>query len=158
MAGNFERMIALVNEFFDTRNDPDQISVTEEQREHLAQIHPNTLSEVSNDDGPIVWILLFPTLQGLMQQFLTGSITERQLLEQTPVGGAYDCIYLCSASVLPEFRHKGLAMQTTLNAVNEIRSAYNIKSLFYWPFSEEGRHLAQKVATITGLPLYERKE
>jgi ribosomal protein S18 acetylase RimI-like enzyme len=157
MANNFERMLELVNRFFDTRNDPDQISVDEEERELLAQIHPATMSELVNEDGPIVWILLVPTTTAVMGQFLKGAISEKQLLFDTPAGRAYDAIYLCSASVLPEFRHKGLAKKVTIEAINKIRNDHAINALFYWPFSEEGRLLAMSIATETGLPIYERK-
>src|SRR5271170_6565505 len=109
MPGNFERMIALVNDFFDSRNDPDQISVTAADRDKLERIHPATMSELANEDGPIVWILLIPTTQAIMDRFIKGEITEQQLLDETHTGVGYDVIYLCSASVLPEYRHKGLA-------------------------------------------------
>jgi len=157
MADNFNRMIQLVNEFFDTRNDPDQISVSPEERQRLHDIHPDTLSELANEDGPQVWILMVPTTHAIMDRFVKGDITEKQLLEETQPGGAYDTIYLCSASVLPEFRHKGLAKKVTLDAINSIRRDHAINTLFYWPFSEEGKALAKSVARELGLPLVEKK-
>ena len=158
MPGNFERMIQLVNEFFDTRSDPDQISVSNEERKKLEQIHPATLSEYADDGGPIVWILLIPTTQAIMERFINGAITEKQLLAETKPGDEYDAIYLCSASVLPEYRHKGLAKKVTIDAISSIRRDHKIKSLFYWPFSEEGKALARSMAEETGLPLFEKTE
>ena len=157
MPGSFERMIQLVNEFFDTRNDPDQISVSNEEREKLEQIHPATLSEYADESGPIVWILLIPTTRAAMERFVKGTITEKQLLEETKPGDVYDAIYLCSASVLPEYRHKGLAKKITTDAINSIRKDHKITSLLYWPFSAEGKRLAQSIAEDTGLPLLEKK-
>ena len=157
MPGSFERMIQLVNECFDTRNDPDQISVSNEEREKLEQIHPATLSEYADKSGPIVWILLIPTTRAVMERFVKGTITEKQLLEETKPGDVYDAIYLCSASVLPEYRHKGLAKKITTDAINSIRKDHKITSLFYWPFSAEGKRLAQAIAEDTGLPLLEKK-
>ncbi len=149
-------MMALVTEFFDARNDPEQISVTEEERDKLFAIHPATLSEMANEDGPLVWILLVPTTAVIMEEFLKGTITEKQLLEQTLPNNSYSAIYLCSASVLPEFQHKGLAKEVTLEAIEKIKKDHPIKALFYWPFSEEGKALAKSVARTTGLSLYER--
>ena len=157
MADNLNRMIELVTEFFDTRNDPDQISVTEEERKKLEEIHPATLSEFANEDGPIVWILLIPTTQDIMDRFLKGVLSEKQLLQETQPGKTYDAIYMCSVYILPEFRHKGLAKKVGLEAINSIRKDHPIKSLFYWPFSEEGRGLAKAAEQATGLPVYERK-
>jgi hypothetical protein len=157
MSPNFERMIALVNEFFDTRNDPDQISVSAEERTRLEQLHPATMSEMSNEDGPIVWILLVPTTRPIMDRFLAGAISEKQLLMETQPDISYDAVYLCSASVLPEFRHKGLAKKVTTEAINSIRADHRIDCLFYWPFSDEGQLLAQTIANGQQLPLYEKK-
>jgi len=153
---NYQRMLDLVVNFFGTRNDLDQISVTDEEREHLEKIHPATMTEVANDDGPILWLLILPTTTVLMEQFISGALTEKQLLDQTPVGIAYDAIYLCSVYVLPEFRKQGLAKKTTLEAVNKIRADFAIKSLFYWPFSNEGKDLALSISKELNLPLHER--
>ena len=158
MGDNFQRMIALVTEFFDTRNDPDQISVTTEEREKLENIHLATMSELADENGPIVWILLIPTTKEIMAHFIDGSITEKQLLQETQPGMAYDTIYLCSASVLPEHRHKGLAKKVTVDAINSIRKDHPIVSLFYWPFSDEGKKLAQAIAEEVRLPLLEKKD
>ncbi len=156
MANNYERMIQLVTEFFDVKNDPEQLDVDEAVIAHLHELHPATLSEVATEDGPIVWILVIPTLHRVMERFISGGISEKGLVDETPVGVAYDAIYLCSASVLPEYRHKGLAKKTTIEAINAIRDDNPVKSLFYWPFSEEGRKLAEAVAAAAELPLFER--
>ena len=150
-------MMKLVTEFFDVKHDPEQISMNDEEREKLTTLHPATLSEMANEDGPIVWILLVPTTQTIMHQFLKGEISEKQLLANTPTGISYDAIYLCSASVLQEFRKKGLGKKVTVDAISSIRKDHPIKYLFYWPFSEEGKVLAASVARDTGLILYERK-
>ena len=157
MADNYERMIQLVTEFFDTKNDPDQISVSEEERDKLYKIHPATLSELANEDGPMVWILIIPTTQAIMERFLKGEISEKQLLEETLPGAVYEAIYLCSVFILPEYRHKGLAKKVGMEAINSIRKDHPIKSLFYWPFSNEGKGLAAFAAKELGLQLFEKK-
>ena len=157
MADNFERMMQLVTDFFDTRNDPDQISVTEEERDKLAAIHPDTLSELANDDGPIVWILLVPTTKSIMDLFLRGEISEKQLLVLTPSGVPYESIYLCSASVLPEFRQQGLAKKVAVGSIDKIGKDHPITSLFYWPLSEEGKSLARSISSATRLELFEKE-
>lgn len=157
MADNYERMIQLVTEFFDTKNDPDQISVTEEERDKLYKIHPATLSELANEDGPMVWILIIPTTQAIMERFIKGEISEKKLLEETQPGATYEAIYLCSVFILPEYRHKGLAKKVGMEAISSIRKDHPIKSLFYWPFSNEGKALAGYAAKELGLSLFERK-
>jgi hypothetical protein len=150
---NLKRMIALAEEFFDVKNDPDQISVDEETRARLLAIHPNTMTEVRNEDGPIVWILVIPTTTDLMEQFLARDINEQQLLQKTTPGVQYETAYLCSALVLPEHRGKGMARRCAVQAVQEIQKQHPIKALFAWTFSPEGERLAVSIARKLGLPL-----
>ena len=155
---NLERMIRLVDEFFQARSDPEQISVTEEEREKLAAMHPATLSEERTEDGPVAWVLVVPTTRVLMEEFLARRITERELLARTPLTARYDALYLCSAIVLPEYRRKGLARRLTVEAARAIALTYPITVLFTWSFSEEGRRLAEAVAKDLELPLRERTD
>ena len=154
---NLERMIKLADEFFAMKNDPSQISMTPETMERLRNLHPNTLTEKRNKDGPIAWIALIPTTRNLMKQFLSGKINERELFDLTPQRGKYDALYLCSALVLPEHRGKGLAWRLACKAIASIRKQHPIKYLFLWAFSEEGKKLAASIAEEFDLPLYQRQ-
>ena len=153
---NYERMIQLANDVFDTKNDPDQLDVNEAVIEHLHRIHPATVSEYDDGNGPVVWILLIPTTLELMNKFVTGEITEQQLLNQTPLDAAYEAIYLCSAMALEEYRGKGIPKRLTLEAIEKIRKDHPIKSLFVWPFSKQGDILAESLARSIDLPLLKR--
>lgn len=153
---NFERMIELADSVFSSRTDPSQLSVDEQVMARLAQIHPLTLSEYDDGSGPVVWILVIPTTSSLMELFIAKDISEKELYDQTPIGVEYDAIYLCSAMVLEEYRNKGIAKQLTIDAIENIRKDYPIKTLFVWPFSKEGESLAEKVSQLTGLPLRKR--
>lgn len=155
---NLERMIRLAEEFFGTRNDPTQISVNEEVMARLQQIHPATLSEERDEQGPIAWMLVIPTTHELMEQFIAKAINEQELLAKTLPGCTYDAIYLCSALVLPEHRGGGIAKKLVGRAIESIRKEHPIKYLFYWGFSVEGEKLATNVAREFGLPLYSRPE
>lgn len=150
-------MIRLAEEFFDMKNDPDQLSMDEESMARLREIHPDTMSEEKDENGPIAWILVIPTTHALMERFTRGEINERELLNRTPSGGVYDALYLCSALVLPEHRGKGLARRLTSRAISSIRHDHHIRSLFYWSFSGTGDALAASVAREFDLPLYGRK-
>jgi len=158
MSDHFQRMIQLVTSFFDTRNDPEQLDVDQAIIEQLRKIHPATMSEYVEGDGPVVWILMIPTTYEVMRQFIKGDISEKGLYEETKPGQIYEAIYLCSASVLEEYRKKGLAKKVSVEAINKIRKDHPIKALYYWPFSEEGKALAESIAKATELPLYEKKE
>jgi len=153
---NLQRMIKLADEFFGMRNDPTQISVGESTTEKLKMIHPATMSEERTAEGPIAWILVIPTTRTVMEQFLTKQITERELLERTPIPASYDALYLCSALVLPEYREKGIARRLAASAIRSIQKDHPLRDLFYWGFSQEGRKLASALAAEFGLPLHVR--
>jgi len=154
---NFERMIQLADKSFDARHDPDQLDVNENAIKKLHLLHPATLSEFNEGTGPLVWILIIPTTEDLMKQFLKNKINEKKLLDLTPLNVSYDCIYLCSAMVLPEYRGKGIAKRLTIEAIEAIQKTHNIKTLFVWPFSKEGERLAESIAKTTGLKLLKKK-
>jgi GNAT superfamily N-acetyltransferase len=155
---NLKRMIQLAEEFFETKSDPAQISISRESMRKLRRIHPGTLKEKRDKSGPIAWVVVVPTTHQLMDRFLTKKITEQQLLDRTPPGQSYDALYLCSALVLPEHRGKGLAKLLISRAIKSIRKQHPIKHLFYWAFSAEGRGLAASVAKEFDLPLHARKQ
>jgi len=154
---NYERMIQLAESVFDTKSDPDQLDVDEKVIERLLKIHPSTVSEFDDGNGPVVWILVLPTTSVLMNLFLSKEISEKELFYTTPIEANFDAIYLCSAMVLEEYRGKGLARKMTLEAVENIRKEHPIKSLFVWAFSKEGDGLADRVAQLAELPLLKRK-
>ena len=154
----YERMIQLADDVFASRNDSNQLDVNEEVLEHLRKIHPATVSGHEEGDGPVAWLLLIPTTIDLMNRFLEGSISERELYELTPAGARYEALYLCSALVLEEYRRKGLTKKLALNAIAAIRKDHSIKALFVWTFTPEGLLVSEKLARSLSLPLYRRKE
>jgi hypothetical protein len=153
---NLERMIQLADDFFATTEDPAQISITRNVMLRLNKIHPSTMTEKNTRKGPVAWILVIPTTQKFMEQFISKKINERELFHKTPLRVSYDCIYLCSALVLPEYRGKRLARGLMMKAVKSIQKDHPIHSLFYWKFSKEGKKLAASVARECSLPLYKR--
>ena len=153
MADNYARMMEVINTVFRYEEDEDQLQVDDAMMERLARLHPRTMNELKDDDGPIVWVLVIPTTKDVMTDFLEGRIKENALVDRTPETGPYTCIYLCSASVLPEHRRQGLARKLVLEAIEAMRADNPIDTLFYWPLTAEGEMLAQSVSQQTGLPL-----
>ncbi len=156
VASNFERMIQLAEDVFAYKNDPDQLGVNPDMLDRLRLIHPATISEFDDGHGPVAWVLVIPTTKDLMKRFLDLGITENELFELTPRGVPYEAIYLCSALVLEEYRRKGITLKLVLNAIENIRKDYPIKSLFVWTFTPEGDMTADTIARKASLPLYKR--
>lgn len=149
---NLQRMLDLADEFFDVANDPEQIDFSELAVERLLSIHEASLAEHIEGDGPVAWVAVFPTQRALMHSFLEKKISEKELLEKTNTSLPFECIYLCSALVLPEWRQKGLATQLALESITVIKQQHPITTLFAWSFSEEGNQLAHKISKKVGLP------
>lgn len=154
---NLHRLLQLVEETFDVKNDPEQLDVNQAVITRLQQMHPCAMTEITNDDGPIAWALLIPTTTDVMNRFLLKEISEKQLYELTPIDAKFETVYLCSAIVLPEFRRKGLLKMVLTDAILEIRNEHPIESLFVWAFTQEGDLAAQKIADLVGLPLFKRE-
>lgn len=154
---NFERLIQLADEVFAVKNDPTQLDVDEKVLKRLKRMHPATVADEDDGNGPVAWVLVIPTTLELMNRFLKNEISEKELFDLTPLEATYEALYLCAALVLEEYRRKGIAHQMTLKAVENIRKDHPLKCLFVWPFSEEGDRLAEMIARETSLPLY-RKE
>lgn len=154
---NLERMIKLAENVFAAKTDPDQLDVDQSVIERLQQIHPATIAEYDDGNGPVAWVIVIPTTLALMDQFLNGHISEKQLFDLTPLHISYEALYLCSALVLEEYRRKGITKRLVLDAIRAIREDHPLKALFVWPFSLEGDMGAEAIASMAALPLHKRK-
>lgn len=150
---NFNRMLQIIDDVFATRNDPGQIQVSPQQLRKLEQIHPATLTEQADENGPLIWALVIPTTTEVMADFLAHKITEKELLERTRPGQSYNCIYLCSVTTLPEMRGRGETKKLCVSAIEAICKDHPINTLFVWPFTKEGLHLAEAIAAACQLDL-----
>lgn len=153
---NLERLIKLADEVFAVKSDPSQLDVNAEVLARLKKIHPATISEYNEGNGPVAWVLLIPTTTELMNEFVEEKITEKELYEGTPLQATYDAIYLCSALVLEEYRRKGITRNLALKAIRRIRKKHSLKAAFVWAFSPEGDRAAETIARLAELPLYKR--
>lgn len=170
MTDNLTRMIALAEEFFATKEDPQQLDITEAVMEQLHALHPAAMGEAADGNGPIAWTIVIPVPRAARDLFLSGAIGETELLTavdrqlgadgQLPADGdahLLTSLYLCSALVLPEHRGKGLAKRLVLDSLAAIRADHPIDELIVWAFSNEGNALAQRISMETGLPIIHRK-
>lgn len=158
MGNNFEVMMQIVNEVFHYDTDPHQLQVDESVVEQLSALHPATCIELNDNNGPIFWLILIPTSHSAMEQFLKGMISEQALYSMALTEKQYDALYLCSITLHPDYRKKGMALEQTLQAIEQLKTNWPIKSLFYWPLSKEGDQLAQKLAQIIGLPIHKKED
>ena len=150
---NFNRMLQLIDDVFATRQDSNQLQVNQSTMKKLALIHPATLSELADENGPVIWALVIPTTTEVMSDFLSGKISEKDILTKVKPGEKYTCIYLCSVTTLSEYRGKGKSKQLCLDAIQAICKDHPIQTLFVWPFTKEGEQLADALARACNLTL-----
>jgi len=155
-SNNLKRMIQLAEDVFDAKNDPNQLDINQEVMERLQRMHPATVSEENDGNGPVAWVLVIPTTMELMDWFLKQKITEKELFELTPLDTIYEALYLCSALVLEDYRRKGITKKLAVQAIENIRTDHPLKALFVWPFSKEGDLASETIAGLVSLPLFKR--
>lgn len=153
MQSNLQRLIKLANDVFDVKNDSSQLDVNEKVMGDLYKIHPMTIRQFEDKNGPAAWLLIIPTSEKIMQDFLSDNINEKQLFELTKAGVPFETVYLCSALVLPEYRRKGIVRKLLKEAMENIMSHHDIHALFVWAFSKEGLSTAKTIAEELKLPL-----
>jgi GNAT superfamily N-acetyltransferase len=158
LKSNYQRLIKLAEETFAVKSDPSQLDVNPEIIERLLKLHPATVSEFSDENGPVAWLLVIPTTYELMERFLAKEISEKQLFELTLPGTNFDALYLCSALVLEEYRRKGIIKRLALKAIEEIRSEHALKAMFVWAFSNEGDKASETISSQVELPLFRRPQ
>lgn len=88
------------------------------------------------------------TSNELADKFLSAEINENDLLLNSRKIKKFDCIYLCSAIILPEFRNKGFIFESSKRVIANSIEEFGMQfpKLFYWPFSNIGEKLSKKIA------------
>ena len=125
---NYYRMLQLIDTVFSARKDLNQIKVNQKVMKKLELISPATLSELADENGPTIWILIIPTTKKVMDDFLNKTISEKEILSKTKPGQKYECIYLCSATTLPEHRGKGETKKLCIKGIKTISKDYPIQT------------------------------
>lgn len=145
------KSMKIAESFFGTEKDPDQIPIGEESHEKLLSLHKSSIVyELDEKGDPISWVILVPTTESLMNDFLEGKINERELFEKTTPGDSFNALYLCSVFTVPEHRKKGLAMKLFKKAIADIVGDKDFK-YFAWPYSIEGGNLIKKLEKDIGV-------
>jgi len=141
-----QKMDKITEQIFGTEKDPDQIPINRESGEKLEKLTPHWIKYALDDKGePIAWSIVVPTSLEMMNKFLRGGITEKELLDLTKPQDMYEALYLCAIVTVPEHQRKGYALKLTIESINSIPHVENVK-LFVWPYSTEGAKFIEKLS------------
>lgn len=150
------QILTIGETFFKAESDPTQIPLTKDATEKILSLSQKAILCKFDDNKALMgWVTVIPTYKQLAEKFLSGEITERQLLEETLPNTHYDALYLCAAFILPEHRGKGHAF-SMLTEVISTAPCPSDAFLFAWPYSEEGRQLVQRMEQTTGRKVHLR--
>jgi hypothetical protein len=143
-----DETIRIAENFYGTAEDPNQIPIKRESYYKFQKLSPKTILYTLNGNGdPISWTMVLPTSKALMERFLEGAISERELLDLSQPAEKYEAIYLCSAFTIPEYRNKGHAMELLRESINAIPKVDDVE-YFAWPITEEGRRMTKKLNVV----------
>lgn len=138
-----EKTRKIAEEFYGTETHPDQIPITTESAAKLDSISDLWFNCELDDQGePISWIVVIPTSIRIMNDFVSGTITERQLFDATTPATAQEALYLCSVFTLPDYRRQGLAEKLMVQTIKEFELTGK-KELFVWIYSPEGKQMVE---------------
>ena len=152
------KTIKIAESFFGTQHDPEQIPINKESHEKLLSLNKNSvLYELDEKGEPVSWVIVIPTTEILMKDFLSSKINEKELFDMTKPGEKYDSLYFCSAFTVPEFRNKGLALKLAESAIRKI-SGDRSMNIFSWAYSPEGTGLIKKLEDKLGVKILLKKQ
>lgn len=150
----------LMEEYFKTESHPEEFQINMEairwNHDHLL----DCINVIKYKGKVIGEIYVMPCTKEIMERFLADDINEKQMSEEIREKVNYrnfDCIYLCSSFIKPEFRGKGLSVEARIKTIKKVVGKRNIKPiLFYEPYTKEGEMSCKKVAKILGLKLLKK--
>lgn len=147
----------MAEEFFKMESKPDGMPASEENKNFFLRSFPEC-DDVIRADGKIIgFTFIVPCNKDIMDRFLAGKITEKELGEEIKSKIDYEnfeTVYLCSSFIKEEYRGRGLAVQGRVKSISKIIGNRKIKPiLFSWAQTKEGERSVRKTAEVLGLKL-----
>lgn len=145
-----KKEMAIAEAIFGTESDPDQMPINDETRKKLNSLFDGWLETEFDEAGePISWVVLMPTQRSLAEEFVSGVITEKELLEKTQPQEIYDALYIVSIITVPEHRGKNLSLKVLERVIPRVPLTPDALYIT-WPTTLEGRGALQKYAAYLG--------
>ena len=150
----------LLEDYFKTSEHPEEFQIN---MEAVKWVHNNILDfyNIIKFKGKIIGsVFMLPCNKDLMTKFLTNKINENQLMEGIKKDfhpTDFECIYLCSSFIKPEYRGKGLSVEARIKTIKKVIGKRKVKPiLFYEPYTKEGEMSCRKVAEKLGFKLLKK--
>ena len=145
-----QKILEIAEGFYGTSTDPEQIPINKESFDKLMSLHQETIKLKTGIDGnPLSWVVVIPTNKEIMNLFLEGKITEKELFDRAVVEKSFETLYLCSVFTVTKHRNKGLATELLLDSIKEFASDDSVQ-LYAWIYSKEGESLVNQLKKQLG--------
>jgi ribosomal protein S18 acetylase RimI-like enzyme len=154
---------ALTEKYFNTSGDTEQLQINSDNKQWFRKNFPESLTVIKEDNKIIGLAFVFLSDDYSMQKFISGEMSENELTEYFKKNYSsqkkdFTNLYLCSVFIIPEYRGRGLGEQVLLAKIEEMSHNVNLRSLFYWAYSDVGEHISKNIAKKTTLLLHRRSE
>lgn len=150
-----DKTIRIAEQYYGTATDANQIPIVPASNEKLERLHPKcVLIKVINDE-PVSWSVVVPTSRSLAEQFVAGTITEKELFDRTEPATMYEALYFCSVFTVPEYYRQGFAtalLRESLASIPLVPNPY----LCCWIFSPEGEKMYRAVTVKYNITIHRR--
>lgn len=155
---DFYDAVKLHVEEFEVESDFEQIQEEDVPYEKLIKNDCEEECILKDHDVVIGSTFVILTSIDIMNLFLQGKITERELLFESRKIKSYNSIYLCSSIIIQEYRRFGLIFEAGKILLKKIIEKNNFNPvIFGWTFSEAGSNLLKKTAKHFNLEYFEKK-
>ena len=157
---DLEQLGKLVEDFFDTKNDLEQLPNKKINLNFVNHKFQISLVIIKNNNKINGHTFILPSNKKDRNDFLKNRINEREFfyrIQKEVIPKNFDSLYLASAQILKKFRRKGIIKKVLLLQIQRYQKKYSKKlKLFYWPFSKEGNFLCEKIAKELNLKIYSK--
>jgi|GEM_PF-1534925 hypothetical protein len=158
---DFIQLTRLLETHFETNQDVNQMQINDANTNWIRDNFPECLHIIVIENKVIGVTLIFPSTCSLMQDFVSGKISEATLGEKSKEEIRHyddmEAIYICFAFVLSEHRRQGLSFTSMLKSIQAILPSHKRIDLFGWIFSAAGGELTKKLSDALKLNLFCRE-
>lgn len=140
-----EKSVEAGERCFHSADVPSESEVTIENCQKIIAIdrHAYIIERVEGKFAPYSSVL--PTSMAVKDDFLSGKITERELLAAATSQPAFETLYLLVSFVLPEYQRKGIALRLMKKQIEYFKKKYGINDYYAWAWSSEGKILISAI-------------
>lgn len=144
----FHKIGELATNFFYAEPDDEQLPPEEYNYEFSKNKTPFSTNIIKEENKVIGFTSIIPCDERTMKLFLNKKINEKEMWHKIKnlKWKEVTCAYLAATLIIPTYQKKGIGTKARITHINKIQELYpNLKKLFCWTYTKEGKKLIKKV-------------